>query len=304
MGQGYIYVLANSSMPNVVKIGKTNRTPSERAQELSKVTGVPTPFIVVYEKLVGDPEGMESFVHTLLADKGYRLSENREFFTAPVSIVIEAILQAPATFQQLKQINGNSLTEEEKDDLDYPWLGVWNQANDYLHGSEDCFEDHQEALKLYKKATKLGCHLAYERIAYMHFYGHSDVPLDNKAALQACKDGASNGNYVCYLWMTRVFLRQNQVENARKCLVKFVEEREARPDALVEDKLAVTNPLMHTIGDCFKSGLIPSGLVEKHIKANSEELLQEIDYYIEMARREGLKNPENLYLNIRSWVTK
>jgi hypothetical protein len=131
MGQGYVYVLANSSMPNIVKIGKTNRTPSERAQELSKVTGVPTPFIVVYEKLVGDPEGMESFVHTFLADKGYRLSENREFFTAPVSVVIDAILQAPEIFQQVKQINGSSLTGEEKDDLDYPWLSVWNQATPF-----------------------------------------------------------------------------------------------------------------------------------------------------------------------------
>lgn len=34
--RGYIYVLANSAMPDLVKVGKTTRTPAERAAELSK----------------------------------------------------------------------------------------------------------------------------------------------------------------------------------------------------------------------------------------------------------------------------
>jgi TPR repeat protein len=173
-----------------------------------------------------------------------------------------------------------------------------------LYGSEECLEDHQEALRLFKKATKLGCYLAYERIASMHFHGYSDVCKDHKLALQACKDGVGKGNYVCYLWMIRIFLTQCQIENARKCLLRFVEEREARPDQLVEDNLVVTNSLMHTLGYCFDSGLIPSELVEKHIRANAEELLQEIDQYVGMARREGLKNSENLYLKLRNWITQ
>ncbi|MEN9595630.1 MAG: hypothetical protein RL236_64, partial [Pseudomonadota bacterium] len=64
--RGYIYVLANSAMPDLVKVGKTTRTPAERAAELSKVTGVPTPFIVVYEQLVDDCTAAEEFVHTML----------------------------------------------------------------------------------------------------------------------------------------------------------------------------------------------------------------------------------------------
>jgi hypothetical protein len=50
MAVGYLYVLVNSSMPGLVKVGKTARSPTQRADELSGVTGVATPFIVAFEQ--------------------------------------------------------------------------------------------------------------------------------------------------------------------------------------------------------------------------------------------------------------
>ena len=46
---GYVYILTNEAMPNLVEIGYTDRTPEERAAELYKdrngaVTAVPVPF--------------------------------------------------------------------------------------------------------------------------------------------------------------------------------------------------------------------------------------------------------------------
>ena len=84
MSEGFIYVLVNSSMPDLVKVGLTTRKPCDRAIELSGVTGVPTPFIVVYETQVNDCSAAEKFVHELLSTKGYRVSEAREFFKAAV----------------------------------------------------------------------------------------------------------------------------------------------------------------------------------------------------------------------------
>lgn len=45
-GCGYVYVLTNPAMPGLVKIGFTDRSPTERARELSATTGVPSPFAV------------------------------------------------------------------------------------------------------------------------------------------------------------------------------------------------------------------------------------------------------------------
>jgi hypothetical protein len=40
--RGYIYVLTNPNMPGLVKIGYTQRLPRERANDLSRATGVPS----------------------------------------------------------------------------------------------------------------------------------------------------------------------------------------------------------------------------------------------------------------------
>jgi hypothetical protein len=43
---GYVYIMANSAMPGIVKIGSTKLTPEARARQLS-TTGVPAPFQVI-----------------------------------------------------------------------------------------------------------------------------------------------------------------------------------------------------------------------------------------------------------------
>jgi hypothetical protein len=69
MSAGFVYVLLNSSMPGVIKVGKTTRTPSERVEELSGVTGVPTPFIVAYEEHFTDCDAAQQFLHTKLTER-------------------------------------------------------------------------------------------------------------------------------------------------------------------------------------------------------------------------------------------
>jgi hypothetical protein len=73
----FVYVLENPSMPGIVKIGRTDRTVSERVNELSSHTGVPTQFIVVKEYSVDDSVLAENKIHERLSE--YRVSENREF---------------------------------------------------------------------------------------------------------------------------------------------------------------------------------------------------------------------------------
>jgi len=57
---GFIYILINNSMDGLVKIGKTKRDPTERINELSSATGVPTPFILVYKEFFNDCDNVLS----------------------------------------------------------------------------------------------------------------------------------------------------------------------------------------------------------------------------------------------------
>lgn len=88
---GWIYVLVNSSMPSVVKIGRTDRTPSERVYELSSATGVPTPFVLVWEEETGNSIEAELQIHKRLNDK--RVNSNREFFEVDAKSAIQIVVQ-------------------------------------------------------------------------------------------------------------------------------------------------------------------------------------------------------------------
>lgn len=88
---GYVYVMINPSLPNLVKIGKTSREPSERAKELSSATGVPTPFILVYYKPFRDCHMAESIIHQFFEEKGARVNGNREFFQVSTTEAIDLI---------------------------------------------------------------------------------------------------------------------------------------------------------------------------------------------------------------------
>ena len=90
---GFVYVLINSALPELIKIGRTQGVPEERARQLS-TTGVPAPFIVAYKKLFADCDSAERYVHTLLESQGYRVTANREFFNASISVAIDAVLSA------------------------------------------------------------------------------------------------------------------------------------------------------------------------------------------------------------------
>ena len=73
-------------------MGKTTRLPSERAKELSSATGVPTPFVVAFEERFGDCDSAEDAIHSELEARGFRQSQNREFFRAKPNEVIRAIM--------------------------------------------------------------------------------------------------------------------------------------------------------------------------------------------------------------------
>lgn len=104
-------------MPNLVKIGKTHRNPDERADELSRATGIATPFDVVYYECFKDCDKTEKLIHQLLQDKGLRLSNNREFFEYNQKFNIKKIIDLIGKLDG--KIDDDELLEsnDDKDDI-------------------------------------------------------------------------------------------------------------------------------------------------------------------------------------------
>src|SRR3989304_7279371 len=138
-------------MEGYVKIGKTSRNPKDRAKELSAVTGVPTPFLVAYDAFFNDCTKAEEFIHLFLEKKGYRISDNKEFFNAPLREVIHSINEAVMIFESIEttldEATPNSVLsceDHEKRSWENKknWIEVFNQADAYYEGSGDTLQDY------------------------------------------------------------------------------------------------------------------------------------------------------------------
>lgn len=95
---GYIYILSNSSIADMVKIGRTSRLPDERVKELSSATGVPTPFKLEYKKKFNDCVRAEELVHKYLELNNKKVSNNREFFNVDKEEAIRVIEMVAANY--------------------------------------------------------------------------------------------------------------------------------------------------------------------------------------------------------------
>jgi len=93
---GFIYVMSNPSFGgNLYKIGKTTRTPEERAVELSSPTGVPKPYKVEYQQYVSDCHEAEIMIHGAL----HKYRERREFFEISLDRLIAICTAICGTFK-------------------------------------------------------------------------------------------------------------------------------------------------------------------------------------------------------------
>lgn len=96
MAPGYVYILINSSMPGLIKIGRTLRDSRMRARELFS-TGVPTPFQVAFELFAEQHEVLEAMVHNELND--FRVNAAREFFRYPLDKAVALLIKLATPLQ-------------------------------------------------------------------------------------------------------------------------------------------------------------------------------------------------------------
>lgn len=84
--RGWVYIIENEAMPNILKIGFSTKDPTLRAKELAG-TGSPHPFRVVFDVLVEEPRTVEQAAHAMLASQ----REGKEWFRCSHLDAISAI---------------------------------------------------------------------------------------------------------------------------------------------------------------------------------------------------------------------
>lgn len=212
---GYIYLLINPSMNGLVKIGKTTRNPQERVQELSAATGVPTPFILIFDAFFAECSQVEQYIHTLLESKNYRLSQNREFFTVPVNEAVKAIVKAQGVFSTAQSSGADceSVEDIEYEQTEEPWNTIFELAEAKFYGLNDYLQDTQEALRLYKQAAILGSGQASLMVGCIY----RDELNNDQQAITHFLNGVQQFNYNCHAELARVYWKNKHSQNWSKC---------------------------------------------------------------------------------------
>ena len=86
---GFIYIMSNPAFPDLLKIGKSKKDPTQdRVSELNQ-TGVPEPFRVEYYAFVENEDALETLAHKHFSAK--RPNKKREFFSVDCAVAINTI---------------------------------------------------------------------------------------------------------------------------------------------------------------------------------------------------------------------
>ena len=94
---GWIYVARNASFVDpVFKVGESSRPPFNRVEELSASTSVYRAFETVYFVHVSNRNVAEAQAHDAL--KKFRINPRKEFFQAPLPVVVKAVDRVAGIF--------------------------------------------------------------------------------------------------------------------------------------------------------------------------------------------------------------
>lgn len=110
---GFIYILKNEHMPELLKIEKTTRHPIERAGELF-TTGVPCAFEVVFAMWVPSVHEAERLIHLSLSN--FRINRSREFFQLDEDVAVKVVLNLCVDQMDLITVHPDMELDEEDAD--------------------------------------------------------------------------------------------------------------------------------------------------------------------------------------------
>ena len=177
MSEGYLYCFSNESMPGILKIGMTERTPELRLNEAngSDTWKPPTPYKIEFAKKVLNPKQQETMLHKLLGEYTERINPKREFFRISVE-------KARKFFDLIDEY----VEEEEFEDVD-------DDDELTIEGGEFFSTCEQSNFKSEEKQSRFFCKICDYQTRYKHHYErHLLTPKHNKK-----DNGKSSYSCIC-----------------------------------------------------------------------------------------------------------
>ena len=146
MTDGYLYCFSNESMPGLLKVGMTERTPEIRLNEAnsSDTWRPPTPYKIEFAKKVLNPKDKETILHKLLSQYTERINPKREFFRiSPEEVktffdLIDGDLWVKDPEDEEEDDEDEDEEEENKENKENKEKGCRDMTKCFTHGQRIC----------------------------------------------------------------------------------------------------------------------------------------------------------------------
>jgi hypothetical protein len=215
MANGFLYILTNPTIAGLAKVGKTTREPSDRIAELSSATGVPSPFILIYQQPVTDCDAAEKWVHQELSGRGWRYADNREFFSGPLHEIVAVVAKSASIVSQQLSEEATVATEENvADSAATEAERLCLLAYQILIGSNGTPAGRPRGAKLMQQAADLGCLQACQSAGEILMTGEPGVPKDLQKAFSYLSCAVKGGITECYALLAVLFMETQQTHTA------------------------------------------------------------------------------------------
>ncbi len=218
--KGWVYVITNKAMSNLVKVGFTLKDPDLRANELNH-TGTPHPYVVEYEVLVDNPRDIEQATHKYLHSK----KEGKEWFRCAPEEAIAWIKSAVGNkaytenykkadreyVEKIRQNKLHQLAENARAKEIVEQKELQKEVNLVSHKAKVAASQAAEAVRKAKQASKLAndCARVAVEESKKWFGGKEGYKVSNLLTtllLQTCghyegqwQNGKENGHGVSYM---------------------------------------------------------------------------------------------------------
>lgn len=149
---GYIYCFSNESMPDIYKIGMTDRSPHDRLKDANTADTFrpPTKYVIQKYITVTNAKKIERFIHKILCEK--RVDPKKEFFKCDYSL-IENIFNL---INNLTDVDQPEVTNDETSTYFERFTNLHIlEKKDSIMFFNDAFSNYSEWIKSFETNTKL-----------------------------------------------------------------------------------------------------------------------------------------------------
>ena len=136
-GHGWVYILSTRDSPNILKIGMTTRSVSQRVKEINSATGVLYPLSARAVYRVKNAFAAESEIFQVLAP--YRIRYDREFFDIPFNHATRAIREYINKENLAYMMSGEIIWYDAK--KQYGFINDGTEEDVFVHQSQIKKED-------------------------------------------------------------------------------------------------------------------------------------------------------------------